>query len=59
MRDLIILAAFYLIGLLLLGFGLYGLLQGRRERHKQKQGVLVSSEDMLAGWGKEEEEAKR
>ncbi|MEA4866487.1 MAG: hypothetical protein VB088_13960 [Sphaerochaeta sp.] len=61
MPDFLILLAIYLVAMLLGGTGLYFLhKQGRKKPPKhQKTHTIVSTEDMLPGWGKEEEEASR
>lgn len=61
MSDSMILIVVYLVAALLGGTGLYFLLrQGRNKPAKhQKTHTVVSTEDMLPGWGKEEEEAKQ
>ncbi|NCC12470.1 MAG: hypothetical protein EOM32_03745 [Spirochaetia bacterium] len=68
MRDLIILIGIYASALLLAGFGIVGLLRQKAKNTYDSQQALeskpeakplVSTEDMLSGWGKEEEEAKQ
>ncbi|HCU30645.1 MAG: hypothetical protein AB7D24_10455 [Sphaerochaeta sp.] len=61
MPDFLILLAMYLVAMLLGGTGLYFLLkkEQRKMPEKPKLNTIVSAEDMLPGWGKEEEEASR
>ncbi len=66
MRDLIILIGIYAVAVLLAGFGIVSLIQGKSAPDVQEPPMakpvgnpLVSTEDMLSGWGKEEEEAKQ
>lgn len=61
MPDFLILLAMYLVAMLLGGTGLYFLLkkEQRKMPEKPKLNTIVSAEDMLLGWGKEEEEASR
>ena len=61
MPDFLILLAMYLVAMLLGGTGLYFLLkkEQRKMPEKPKLNTIVSAEDMLPGWGKEEEEAKQ
>ncbi|MBJ2357796.1 hypothetical protein [Sphaerochaeta sp. S2] len=56
MRDIIILIAVYLVAAVLAIFGILGLLKHHTPATKQPVQEKVSSEDMLYGWGKEEEE---
>ena len=66
MRDLIILIGIYAAAVLLAGFGIVPLIKGKSTSNVQDPQMakpvakpLVSTEDMLYGWGKEEEEAKQ
>lgn len=60
MRDLIILIGIYTVAVLLAAFGMVSLRrQKKRTADVQAKPPLVSTEDMLSGWGKEEEEAKQ
>jgi flagellar basal body-associated protein FliL len=63
MRDLIILIGIYVSALLLAGFGIVSLRRQKNPPEAQDKPMpkkpLVSTEDMLSGWGKEEEEAKQ
>lgn len=61
MSDFLILLGIYLVAALLGGTGLYFLRKKQQPimPDKPKPHTIVSAEDMLPGWGKEEEEAKR
>ncbi|NBK22411.1 MAG: hypothetical protein EOM68_10335 [Spirochaetia bacterium] len=64
MRDLSILIGIYTVAVLLAGLGMVSL-RKQKKRNPEVQNKpmakppLVSTEDMLSGWGKEEEEAKQ
>ncbi|NCC65083.1 MAG: hypothetical protein EOM15_10560 [Spirochaetia bacterium] len=64
MHDLIILLSIYLFSFVLAAMGIYILVQLNRENKKRKpmerakRQMLVSVEDMLGGYGKEEEQQK-
>ena len=66
MRDLSILIGIYTVAVLLAVFGIVSLKRQKRSpavqdepMTKQVAKPLVSTEDMLSGWGQEEEEAKQ
>ena len=61
MSDILILIAVYLVAALLGGTGVYFLYKQPRNKSpkQQKTHTVVAAEDMLPGWGKEEEEAKQ
>ncbi|MDC7229960.1 MAG: hypothetical protein PQJ48_06595 [Sphaerochaetaceae bacterium] len=59
MRDIIILVAVYLVAAVLAIVGILGLLKHHTPDEKKPIQEKVSSEDMLYGWGKEEEEKRR
>ncbi|MGE4453863.1 MAG: hypothetical protein AB7D92_04955 [Sphaerochaeta sp.] len=57
MRDIYILVAVYLVAAIFAIVGILGLLASRSHREPVRE-ERVSTEDMLSGWGKEEEEGK-
>ncbi|MDD4302363.1 MAG: hypothetical protein PHS03_07790 [Sphaerochaeta sp.] len=59
MRDIIILVAVYLVAAVLAIVGILELLKHHTPATKKPSQEKVSSEDMLYGWGKEEEEKRR
>nr|WP_319472984.1 hypothetical protein [uncultured Sphaerochaeta sp.] len=59
MRDIIILVTVYLVAAVLAIVGILGLLKHHTPAAKKPIHEKVSSEDMLYGWGKEEEEKGR
>lgn len=61
MPDILILIAVYLVAALLGGTGVYFLYKQTRNKSpiQQETHTVVATEDMLPGWGKEEEEAKQ
>ncbi len=56
MRDIIILVAVYLVAAVFAIVGILGLLKHHPQAIKKPTQEKVSPEDMLYGWGKEEEE---
>lgn len=63
MSDILILITIYVVAAALGGIGLYFLLtqhESKPLRHERpNKQTTISTEDMLPGWGKEEEESKR
>ncbi|ADY14486.1 hypothetical protein [Sphaerochaeta globosa] len=63
MSDILILITIYVVAAALGGIGLYFLLTHHTSKpHKHERPnkqATISTEDMLPGWGKEEEESKR
>lgn len=61
MSDSMILIVVYLVAALLGGTGMYFLYKQTRNKSPKQQEThaVVATEDMLPGWGKEEEEAKQ
>lgn len=63
MSDILILIAIYAVSAAMAITGLFFLLKQREPKPKKQAGkksqVVRATEDMLPGWGKEEEEAKQ
>ena len=61
MSDSMILIVVYLVAALLGGTGVYFLYKQTRNKSpiQQETHTVGATEDMLPGWGKEEEEAKQ
>lgn len=61
MSDFLILLGIYLVAALLGGTGVYFLYKQTRNKSpiQQETHTVVATEDMLPGWGKEEEETKQ